>query len=74
MPVQDVRVIGMPARGDVSGLRGDAQGLEGNAVRLEGREVPAARPAAVDAVRWGATLMTQLGLDARARDTKRPAA
>jgi hypothetical protein len=63
MPVQDVRVIQMPVRGDV---RGDAQ--------LEGREAP--RPAAVDAVRWGATLMTQLGLEREpgARNATRPAA
>jgi hypothetical protein len=69
MPVQDVRVIEMPVRGDVSELEGGFR----DDVRFEGREA-AARPAAVDAVRWGATLMTQLGLDPRATDTKRPAA
>jgi len=51
MPVQDARVIEMPVRGDV---------------QVEGREAPAARPAAVDAVRWGATLLAQLGVDPRA--------
>ena len=62
MPVQDVRVIEMPVRGEVRG--DDAQ--------LGGRE--AQRPAAVDAVRWGATLMTQLGLEPQIRNPKRTAA
>lgn len=53
MPVQDVRVIEMPVRGDVSGLEGDKA------------QAAPMRPVAVDAVRWGATLMTQLGLDPR---------
>jgi hypothetical protein len=65
MPVQDVRVIEMPARGEAQGdVRGDAQ--------LEVREAP--RPAAVDAVRWGTTLMTLVGLDPRTRSPKRTAA
>lgn len=65
MPVQDVRVIEMPVRGEFGGeVRGDVQ--------REVRETP--RPAAVDAVRWGATLLTQLGLDPRARNPKRTAA
>jgi hypothetical protein len=63
MPVQDARVIEMPVRGEVSDVRGDA---------LEVREGPS--PAAVDAVIWGATLMTQLGLDPRARNPTRSAA
>ena len=61
MPVQDARVIEMPVRDEV---RGDVQS--------EGRETP--RPAAVDAVRWGATLLMQLGLDPRARNARRNAA
>lgn len=39
---------------------------------VRGEEGP--RPAAVDAVRWGAALMTQLGLDPRAPNQKRQAA
>jgi hypothetical protein len=65
MPVQDVRVIEMP-------VRGEGRGEVGGDVQLEVREAP--RPAAVDAVRWGATLMTQLGLDPLARSPKRTAA
>ena len=61
MPVQDVRVIEMPVRGEVSGD-----------VQLEVREAP--RPAAVDAVRWGATLLTQLGLEPQAKNARRSAA
>jgi hypothetical protein len=65
MPVQDVRVIEMPVRGEAQGdVKGDVQ--------LEGRGTP--RPAAVDAVRWGATLLAQLGLDPRAGSAKRAAA
>lgn len=59
MPVQDARVIVMPVRGDA---RGDASG----SLQLEGRDTPAARPAAVDAVVWGATLLAQLGLEEKA--------
>jgi hypothetical protein len=59
MPVQKARVIEMPVRGDASGN-----------VQFEGREAPVTRPAAVDAVAWGATLLAQLGLD----PPKRPAA
>lgn len=62
MPVQDARVIEMPVRGEVRG--DDAQ----PGVR------EAQRPAAVDALRWGATLMTQLGLEPQARSPKRTAA
>lgn len=71
MPVQDARVIVMPVRGDAGvGARGDASG----SLQLEGRDTPAARPAAVDAVVWGATLLAQLGLDPRTRNAKRSAA
>jgi hypothetical protein len=67
MPVQDVRVI------DLSVNR-DARGVEGP--RLESSRMIAAapRPAAVDAVRWGTALLTQVGLDPRALTPKRPAA
>jgi hypothetical protein len=55
MPVQDVRVIEMPVRREVSG----------DVVQLEVREGP--RPAAIDAMRWGATLLMQLGLGEEGR-------
>jgi hypothetical protein len=49
---------------------------KGEAIREEwperessGTTAAAPRPAAVDAVRWGAALMTQLGLDPRANRT-----
>lgn len=57
MPVQDARVLVMPAQGDARGAGGR---------QLEGRDTPAARPAAVDAVAWGATLLAQLGLQEKA--------
>jgi hypothetical protein len=52
MPVQDVRSLDMPANG---GIKEEARS-----------EAAQPRPAAVDAVRWGTTLLTQLGLDPRA--------
>jgi hypothetical protein len=61
MPVQDVRLPDVSFQGDVRGE-----------IRPEAPAAP--RPAAVDAVRWGATLMTQLGLDPRASNQKRQAA
>lgn len=67
MPVQNARVLVMPVRGDA---RGDAAGH----LPLEGRDTPSPRPAAVDAMIWGATLLAQLGIDPRARNPKRPAA
>jgi hypothetical protein len=66
MPVQDVRLIDMS-------VRSEARGEEGPRPESS-RMTAAARPAAVDAVRWGATLLTQLGLDPRARNPKRTAA
>jgi hypothetical protein len=59
----------MPVRGEV---RGDVRGDLRDDVQFEGRE--AARPAAVDAVRWGAALLSQLGFDPRARNSNRTAA
>jgi hypothetical protein len=49
MPVQDVRLLDIPVNGEI---KGEARGEEGQP-----------RPAAVDAVRWAATLLTQLGLE-----------
>jgi hypothetical protein len=69
MPVQVARVLEMPVRDEIKGdVRGDVR----SGVQFEGRE--AARPAAVDAVRWGAALLSQLGVDPRARNPKRTAA
>ena len=62
MPVQNARVIEMPVQGDARGNAGDVQ--------FAGRETPVTKPAAVDAIAWGAALLAQLGLDPR----KRPAA
>lgn len=70
MPIQDVRVIEMPVRSDVRGdVSGDFSGAAGD-------QAPTAsmRPAAVDAVQWGAALMMQLGLDPRSRNMPRRAA
>jgi hypothetical protein len=67
MPVQDVRVIEMP-------VSGDARGDKGPRPESSGTIAAAPRPAAVDAVRWGATLLMQLGLDPNARNPKRTAA
>jgi hypothetical protein len=69
MPVQDARVIEVPVRDQV---RGDVQGDVRGDVQFERRETP--RPAAVDAVRWGAALLSQLGFDPRARNSTRTAA
>jgi hypothetical protein len=71
MPVQNARVIEMPVRGNARGdVQGNAHGDATGDVQFEGREAPVTRPAAVDAVAWGATLLAQLGFDPR----KRPAA
>ena len=67
MPVQKARVIEMPVRGD---SQGNAQGDAIGDVQFEGREALVTKPAAVDAIAWGATLLAQLGFDPR----KRPAA
>jgi hypothetical protein len=73
MPVQDARVIDMPVRGDVRGeVRRDVRGDLRSDAQLEGHDAP--RPAAVDAVRWGATLLSQLGFDPQARSVNRTAA
>jgi hypothetical protein len=65
MPVQDVRLPVVSVKGEVRGeFRGD-RGEEGLRRESSGMNEPAPRPAAVDAVRWGATLLTQLGLEPR---------
>jgi hypothetical protein len=67
MPVQDVRSF------DVS-IKGEIRGEEGPRPDSSGTIAAGPRPAAIDAVRWGATLLTQLGLDPRAVHPKRTAA
>jgi hypothetical protein len=70
MPVQDARSIEVSARGVARGEGGD----EGPRQESSGMMAAAPRPAAIDAVRWGATLLTQLGVDPRALTPKRSAA
>ena len=67
MPVQDVRLFDVSVTGETRGE--DEAGRESSGMIAAGP-----RPAAIYAVRWGATLLTQLGLDPRAVDPKRTAA
>jgi hypothetical protein len=66
MPVQDVRLFDVSVKGET---RGQEEARESSGMIAAGP-----RPAAIDAVRWGATLLTQLGLDPRAVNPKRTAA
>jgi hypothetical protein len=61
MPVQNAHLLDVTVNSDV---RSESSGMT----------APSPRPAAVDAIRWAATLLTQLGLDPDASKRQRPAA
>jgi hypothetical protein len=61
MPVQNARLLEVTAKGEA---RSESSGMT----------APSPRPAAVDAIRWAATLLTQLGLDPDASKRQRRAA